>query len=48
LLLGQSLTQEITEQSACPVLWVKEYEEHRSFWNTLFTPAEKEVENQHG
>ncbi len=47
LLLGQSLTQEITEQSACPVLWVKEYEEHRSFWNTLFMPAEKEVKHQH-
>ena len=25
LLLGRSLAQEITEQSACPVLWVKEY-----------------------
>jgi len=52
LLLGQSLTQEITEQSACPVLWVNEYEEQPSFWKGLFKPVtkpvEKEVEEQHG
>jgi basic amino acid/polyamine antiporter, APA family len=48
LLLGQSLTQEITEQSACPVLWVNEYEEHSSFWKALFGPVEKEVEDHHG
>jgi nucleotide-binding universal stress UspA family protein len=48
LLLGQSLTQEITEQAACPVLWVNEYEEHPSFWKTLFGPIEKEVERHHG
>lgn len=48
LLLGQSLTQEITEQSACPVLWVNEYEERFSFWKTLFTPIEKEEEKHRG
>ena len=32
LLLGKSLTQEITEKVDCPVLWVKEYEERKSFW----------------
>jgi len=48
LLLGQSLTQEITEQSACPVLWVNEYEEHPSFWKALLKPVEKEVEEHHG
>ena len=48
LLLGQSLTQEITEQSACPVLWVNEYEEHPSFWKALFRPVEKEAEEHHG
>jgi amino acid transporter/nucleotide-binding universal stress UspA family protein len=48
LLLGQSLTQEITERVACPVLWVKEYEERASFWSTLFKPFPKEVEERHG
>jgi amino acid transporter/nucleotide-binding universal stress UspA family protein len=48
LLFGQSLTQEITEQSACPVLWVNEYEERTSFWKALFGPVEKEVEERHG
>lgn len=35
LLLGRSLAQEITEQSACPVLWVKEYEEREPLWKLL-------------
>jgi amino acid transporter/nucleotide-binding universal stress UspA family protein len=48
LLFGQSLTQEITEQSACPVLWVNEFEEQPSFWSSLFKPVEKEVEEHHG
>ena len=48
LLVGQSLTQEITEQSACPVLWVNEYEERSSFWKALFRPVDKEVEDHHG
>ncbi|MBI1925742.1 amino acid permease [Candidatus Poribacteria bacterium] len=47
LLLGKSLAQEITEQSTCPVLWVKEYEERESFWASLFKPYGK-VEEQHG
>jgi len=38
LLLGRSLTQEITEQSACPVIWVKEYEEREPFWKLLMKP----------
>ncbi len=38
LLLAQSLTQEITERVKCPVLWVKEYEEKRSFWMSLLRP----------
>jgi nucleotide-binding universal stress UspA family protein len=36
LLLAQSLSQEITEQVKCPVLWVREYEEIESFWSSLF------------
>lgn len=36
LLLAKSLTQEITEQVHCPVLWLKEYEEIEPFWQTLF------------
>ena len=35
LLLGRSLAQEITEQSACPVLWVKEFEEREPLWKLL-------------
>jgi amino acid transporter len=38
LLFAKSLTQEITEQVKCPVLWVKEYEERESFWVSLFKP----------
>jgi amino acid transporter/nucleotide-binding universal stress UspA family protein len=42
LLFGMSLTREITEQTKCPVLWVKEYEEHESLWSLLLKPIEKE------
>jgi amino acid transporter/nucleotide-binding universal stress UspA family protein len=45
LLLAHSLTQEITEQVDCPVLWVKEYEEKESFWARLFKPLPEEEEN---
>lgn len=48
LLLGRSLAQEITEDSPCPVLWIKEYEVKRSFWASLFTTKAKEVTDQHG
>ncbi len=48
LLLGQSLTQEITEHVDCPVLWVNEFEEQPSFWKGLFTHVDKEVEEHHG
>ncbi len=41
LFLGRSLAQEITEQSPCPVLWVKEYEEREPFWKLLLRPLEK-------
>ena len=41
LLFGRSLAQEITEQSPCPVLWVKEYEERESFWKLLLKPMNK-------
>jgi amino acid transporter/nucleotide-binding universal stress UspA family protein len=42
LLFGVSLTREITEQTKCPVLWVKEYEEQESLWTSLFKPYPKE------
>jgi len=46
LLLGRSLAQEITEQSACPVLWVKEYEEREPLWKLLLkSPKQIGVEN---
>lgn len=38
LLFAKTLSQEITEQVKCPVLWVKEYQEPRSFWSTLLKP----------
>jgi nucleotide-binding universal stress UspA family protein len=43
LLFGRSLTQEITEQTGCPVLWLKEVEERGSFWRSLFAPLQEEV-----
>ena len=46
LLFGRSLAQEITEQSACPVLWVKEYEEREPLWRLLLkSPKQIGVEN---
>ena len=46
LLFGRSLAVEITEQSACPVIWVKEFEERESFWQLLLKPIkETGVEN---
>lgn len=41
LLLGRSLAQEITEQSACPVLWVKEYVEREPLWKLLLKSPKK-------
>ncbi|MFH2107450.1 MAG: amino acid permease [Chrysiogenia bacterium] len=41
LFLGRSLAQEITEQSPCPVLWVKEYEERKPLWKLLLKPLKK-------
>lgn len=48
MLFGQSLTQEITEQAACPVLWINEYEAAASFWQRLFTPVTRERAFGHG
>lgn len=48
LLLRRSLTQEITEESHCPVLWVKEYEPQKSFWKSLFTSNIKEAKEING
>jgi basic amino acid/polyamine antiporter, APA family len=48
LVFGQSLTQEITEHSICPVLWFNEYEEQPSFWKLLFTRTQREAERHHG
>ncbi len=36
LLFAKSLAREITEQVHCPVLWLKEYEERKSFLISLF------------
>jgi nucleotide-binding universal stress UspA family protein len=38
LLFAKTLSQEITEQVKCPVLWVKEYQEPKSFWATFLKP----------
>jgi len=46
LFLGRSLAQEITELSACPVLWVKEYKEREPLWKLLLkSPKHIGVEN---
>jgi amino acid transporter/nucleotide-binding universal stress UspA family protein len=36
LVFAKSLAQQITEQVKCPVLWLKEYEERKSFFSSLF------------
>jgi amino acid transporter/nucleotide-binding universal stress UspA family protein len=41
LFLAASLTRQITEQVACPVLWVREYEEQVPFWRSLLMPRDK-------
>ncbi len=46
LLLRRSLIQEITEETNCPVLWIKEYEEKEPFWMTLINPGVKEAEHR--
>jgi amino acid transporter/nucleotide-binding universal stress UspA family protein len=43
LLLAPSLTQEITERSRCPVVWLKEYEEKGSLWSSLWIAHAKEA-----
>jgi amino acid transporter/nucleotide-binding universal stress UspA family protein len=45
LLLGKSLTREITEGAPCAVLWVKEYEERPSFVASLFKAGQEETES---
>ncbi len=45
LLLGKSLSREITENAPCAVLWVKEFEERPSFIASLFKPAHQEAES---
>jgi len=42
LMFGRSLAEEITEQSVCPVLWVKEFEEKESFFKLLLKPIKYE------
>jgi basic amino acid/polyamine antiporter, APA family len=44
LLLRRSLIQEITEETHCPVLWIKEYEEKESFWISLLKSNPKEID----
>lgn len=48
LLLSNSLSQELTERVTCPVLWLKEYEEPRSFWKILLRPYENKGDTNGG
>ncbi len=41
LLFAKSLAREITEQVACPVLWLREFEERESYFKSLFRPLDK-------
>jgi basic amino acid/polyamine antiporter, APA family len=45
LLLRRSLIQEITEETDCPVLWIREYEEKESFWISLLKSSPKEIDH---
>jgi nucleotide-binding universal stress UspA family protein len=45
LLLRRSLVQQITEETDCPVLWIKEYEERESFWISLLKSSPKEIKH---
>ena len=44
LLFAKTLSEEITEQVKCSVLWVKEYQEPRSLWATLLKPYSRRKE----
>lgn len=41
-LFGQSLSQEIVEQTESPILWIREFEEMKSFWVSLLQPLKRE------
>jgi len=47
LMLAKSITQEFTERSKCPVIWIKEYEERESFWSSLLK-SDKGIGEQNG
>jgi amino acid transporter/nucleotide-binding universal stress UspA family protein len=47
LLLGRSLSQEITDEAPCPVLWLTEFAEKESLWAAIFKPFPKAVEARH-
>ena len=47
LMLAKSITQEFTERSRCPVIWIKEYEERESFWSALLK-SDKMIGEQNG
>lgn len=48
LLFAKSLVREITRRVECPVLWLKEYEERKSFFLSFFKSQKKLKETQDG
>ncbi len=48
LLFSKSLVREITERVACPVLWLKEFQERESFFLSLFKTQKKLKETKYG
>jgi amino acid transporter/nucleotide-binding universal stress UspA family protein len=39
---GRSLGQQVTDAAPCAVVWVREYEERKSFWSGLLSPQRAE------
>ncbi len=48
LLFAKSLVREITENAFCPVMWVKEYEDRKSFIASLFKKSKTITEETYG
>lgn len=42
LMFKRSLSREIKERVGCPVVWIREFEERASIWQSLFTSVQKE------
>jgi amino acid transporter/nucleotide-binding universal stress UspA family protein len=46
MLAASSMTEDITRQATCPVIWAEEYEESRSLLTRLLQSSEKEIKGK--